>query len=67
MALTEPLTVEGANLLILISILSLIVWFIDICRRIFAAYELSVNVSLVSDATSLKHARHARYKRNATS
>jgi hypothetical protein len=34
-----------ANLLIIISVLSLLAWFADICRRIFRLYELSVGVA----------------------
>ena len=41
----EPLTVESANLLILISIVALILWFVDLCRRIFSLYDLSTLVA----------------------
>jgi hypothetical protein len=48
MLASEKLTVEGANVLIMISILSLIGWFAGLCRRIFSAYELNLSVSSVS-------------------
>ncbi len=45
---SEKLTVEGANVLIMLSVLLLIGWFAGLCRRIFSAYELNLSVSSVS-------------------